>query len=49
MYIYINKYILNKKTHFHLSQIFRLFYIPSTVCVNKALCKNFTYTAEIKN
>ena len=27
IYIYIYVYILNKKTHFQLSQIFRLFYI----------------------
>ena len=37
---------VNKKTHFNFSQIFRLFSKSSTMCVDKALDGNFTYTAE---
>ena len=46
IYTYRYIYILNKKTHFNFSQIFQLFSKPSKVCVDKALDKKFTYTAE---
>ena len=42
IYMFLNKNI-------NLSEIFRLFSKPSTVCVDKALDEKFTNTAEIKN